>query len=76
MSYRQVQRKSDELLCTIWPLVMVRNQLPPQVVKLLRWNDVPRTLRIFLSQNCNIFSVVNIFKYNPGGTNDKFTISV
>ena len=38
-----------------------------QLVNLLRWNDVPRTSRIFLSQNCNIFSVWSIFKYNPKG---------
>ena len=38
-----------------------------QLVNLLRWNDVPRMSRIFLSQNCNIFSVWSIFKYNPKG---------
>ena len=27
MSYRRVQKESDELLYTIWSLVMVRNQL-------------------------------------------------
>ena len=29
----------------------------------------------FLSQNCNIFSVVSIFKCNPGKANDKFIAS-
>ena len=67
MSYRRVQKEKDELLCTVWSLVMVRNQLPAQVVNLLRWKDVPRTN--FLSQNCNIFSVLSISKYNLGKTN-------
>ena len=31
--YRRVQKESDELLYTVWSLVMVRNQLPAQVVK-------------------------------------------
>ena len=57
--YRRVQKESDELLYTVWSLVTVRNQLPTQVVNLLRWNDVPRT-----SQNCNIFSVLSILKYS------------
>ena len=34
MSYRQVQKESDELLYTVWSLVTVRNQLPAQVVKI------------------------------------------
>ena len=42
------------------------------MVKLLRWNDVLRTSRTFCSKNCNIFSVLCIFKYNPGKTDDKF----
>ena len=41
------EKESDELLYTVRSLVMVRNQLPAQVVNLLRWNDVPRTSRIF-----------------------------
>ena len=33
ISYRQVQRESDELPYTVWSLVMVRiNQLPARVV--------------------------------------------
>ena len=31
--YRRVRQESDELLYTVWSLVMVRNQLPAQVVK-------------------------------------------
>ena len=31
ISYRRVQRESDELMCTVWSLVTVRNQLPAQV---------------------------------------------
>ena len=30
ISYRRVQKESDELLYTVWSLVMVRNQLPAQ----------------------------------------------
>ena len=33
-TYRRVQKESDELLYTVWSFVMVRNQLPAQVVKL------------------------------------------
>lgn len=36
-------------------------------INFLRWNDVPRT-------NCNILSVLSIFKYNPGETNNKFLL--
>ena len=42
---------------------------------LLRWTDVPCTLRIFCPKNCNIPSVSSIFKYNPGKTNNKFITS-
>ena len=44
ISYRRVQKESDELLYTLWSLVMVRNQLPAQVVNLF----VPK-LQYFLS---------------------------
>ena len=54
---------------------MVRNQLPAQLINLLRWNDVPRTSKKILVHNGNISSVLNIFKYNPGETNDKFITS-
>ena len=33
ISYRRVQKESDGLLYTVWSLVMVRNQLPAQVVE-------------------------------------------
>ena len=49
-------KESDELSCTIRSLVMVRNQLPAQVVE--------RTSRPFLPQNCNVSSVLSVFKYN------------
>ena len=40
---------------------------------LLRWNNVSRTSRIFSFQNCNILSVLSIFKQNKiGKTNNKF----
>ena len=42
----EFEKESDELLCTVWSLVMVRNQLPAQVVNPLRWNDAPRTSTI------------------------------
>ena len=43
---------------------------------LSRWKDVPRTSRIFLPQNCNISSILSIFKYNPKGeANNKFITS-
>ena len=32
MSYRRVEKESDESLYTVWSLVMVCNQLPAQVV--------------------------------------------
>ena len=31
VTYRWIQKESDELLCTTWSLVMVRNQLPAQI---------------------------------------------
>ena len=31
MSHRRFKKESDELLYTVWSLVMVRNQLPAQV---------------------------------------------
>ena len=34
ISHRRVQKESDELLYTVRSLVMVRNQLPAQVVNL------------------------------------------
>ena len=34
-----------------------------------------RTSRNFLPQNCDIFSVLSIFKYNPGKANNKFITS-
>ena len=40
ISYRRVPKESDELLYTVWSLVMVRNQLPAQVVNTrtaLKW---------------------------------------
>ena len=32
----------------------------------------PRKSRIFCRKICNTFSVLSIFKYNPGKTNNKF----
>ena len=34
ISYRRVQTESDELSCTVWSFVMVRNQLPAQVIEI------------------------------------------
>ena len=50
MPTRSNGKESDELLYTVRSLVMVRNQLPAQVVNLLRCNDVPRTSRTFWSK--------------------------
>ena len=33
MSYRRVEKESDELLCTVWSLVMVRGEPVAQEVK-------------------------------------------
>ena len=63
ISYRRVQKESDDLLCTVWSLVMVRNQLPAQPG------------RKFFCPKIAIFSVLSIFKYNPGKTNDKHITS-
>ena len=41
-------------------------------LNLLRWNDVPRTSRTFCPKIASIFSVLSIFKCNPGKTNDNF----
>ena len=77
MICRRDQKENDELLYTVWSLVMVRNQLPAQVVNLLRWNDMPRTSRIFckiaILQNCNSFKY--ILKYNPDKENTKYITS-
>ena len=67
MSYRRVQKEKKATNCCIrfWSLVMVRNQLPAQVV-------VNHARREYLAQNCNIFSVLSILRYNPGETDNKF----
>ena len=49
ISYRQVQNKSDDLLCTVRSLVMVRNQLSVQVVNLSRREFFVTKLQYFLS---------------------------
>ena len=49
ISYPLVQKESDELLYTVWSLVMVRNQLP-------------RTSRIFCSKIVIFFSISSIFE--------------
>ena len=39
----------------------------------LRWNDVPRHFFFFFCpRNCDISSVLSIFKHNPGKANNKF----
>ena len=35
-------------------------------INLLRWNNVPRTSRIFCPKMANVFSVLSIFKCSPG----------
>ena len=39
ISYRRVRKECDELLYTVWSLVMVRGQLPAQVVKRMQLSD-------------------------------------
>ena len=46
ISYRRVEKESDELLYTVWPLVMVRYQLPAQAVKINQ--KVQGILQVFL----------------------------
>ena len=45
------------------------------IINFLRWNDVPRTSRIFCPKIASIFSVFSIFKYNSGKTNNEFLTS-
>ena len=71
--YRRVQKKKKATNCCIrfWSLVMVRNQLPTQVVNILRWNDVPRTSWIFCPKIA-IFSQFSVYLSKTGKTNNKF----
>ena len=47
---------------SFFPLPFFPSFPPLSVFNLLRWNDVPRTSRIFCRKNYNIFSVLSIFK--------------
>ena len=67
MSYRRVQKESDDLLYT-----GSVTRYGPQEVNHLRLNDVLRTSSTLCPQRCNIFLVSSIFKHNPGETNNKF----
>ncbi|KAK9307783.1 hypothetical protein QLX08_002017 [Tetragonisca angustula] len=58
ISCRRVRKESDELLYTVWPLVMVRNQLPAQVVekkkgKIKHANDI--SPRYYLNSRGNMY---------------------
>ena len=56
---------------------MVRNQLPAQVVNLLRWNDgATHVENFFVHKNCNVSSVLSISKRNSGITSNKFIITL
>ena len=68
-SQRRVEKESDELLYTARSFVMVRNGQPLALER--RATHVDNSL----PQNCNIFSVLSIFKYNPGKTGNKFITS-
>ena len=67
----------NSLLSPLWNFVQIRGIIgtgPGAVeqeafvrVNLLCWNDE--------SRNCNIFSVLSIFKYNPGKASNKFITS-
>ena len=74
MSYRRVQKEKKATNYRMYGSV---TRYGPQsvAINLLRLNDVPRTSRTFFPKRCNISSVLSIFKYNPGKTNNKFIIS-
>ena len=71
-------RVKKAIACNRSVVVLATNIIISLIIStnLLHSNDVPRASRIFLSQNCNIFTVLNIFKRNPGKTNDKFLAPV
>ena len=67
ISYRRVQKESDELSYTVWSLVTVRNQLPARVVELLHYlhytgqtQSMCNCCRIEL--NCKEITLVFFFK--------------
>ena len=63
ISYRRVEKESDELLYTVWSLVMVRaNQLPTQEVKRSAFNK--NVDDIFLWKHQNIRLILLILNYD------------
>ena len=66
---------SNWSLVSVWTSDKGRLMRCLQLFNLLRWNDVPRTSRIFCPKIA-IFSVLSIFKYNlKGKPNNKFITS-
>ncbi|KAF3427821.1 hypothetical protein E2986_05799 [Frieseomelitta varia] len=45
ISYRRIEKESDELLYTVWSLVTVRNQLPAQVSQWLIIFEIERVFQ-------------------------------
>ena len=87
--YRWIQ-KGDELLYTVWSLVMVRNQLSAQAIEAFNRTVLKNVIfrekrfRTFLNITVRIKVkyiphtekiISNILKYNPGKANNKFIIS-
>ena len=64
ISYRRVRKESDKLLYTV-----LVTRYGPQVVNLLRCNDVSRTSRIFFFQNHDVCSVLSIFEVKQNRQN-------
>ena len=78
MSHRSKEKGSDELLCTARSLVMVRNQLPAQVIKRNRPPKLYRPIEISFPESVR-FKIESFFaqhfdkghlKQNHGGRNE------
>ena len=54
--------------CTLIKCIFTTSLIFFLFFNLRRWDNVPRTSRVF----CNNFSVLSIFKRNPGKATDKY----
>ena len=64
---RSKEKENDELLCTVWSLVMVRNQLPAQMVKLrcfANFEKVPNPRRLKQPQAYTFIGIPDSFLDN------------
>ena len=59
MSYRRVRKQSDELLHVVWSLVMVRNQLPAQVV-----NSLTVSIFFLTAQAADFIAISDVYNCN------------